>query len=245
MIRSRTSLAVVAIVTAARAETRAPALPNPASRKNPDRGGRSPGPVVSWCRMAPEPLPTARPAESPIAESPDAEVPDAADRPMADDAAARFVRRHQRAVLGYLGSLGCPPELVEDLAQDTFVAALRTGLVERDEVATRAWLRTVARTHFLDHLRRTRRSASIDLDAVDAAWRRFEGDDGGGAYQEALRACLEGLEPRERRALELRYGEGRDRAGVAAAVGLSLGGLKALVARALARLRTCIERRLT
>jgi len=143
--------------------------------------------------------------------------------PALDERVARLVGRHQRAVFAYLASLGCPDELAEDLAQETFVAALRGGLVEPGEGATRAWLRAVARSRYLDHLRRGQRVPSVDLDEVEAAWRRFEKGDGGAAYLEALRACLAALAERERRALELFYREGLERARVAQAVGLSLG----------------------
>ena len=50
---------------------------------------------------------------------------------------------------------------------------------EQSEAATRAWLRTVAKRSYLDHLRRNRRAPDVNLDQVDAVWQRFEGDDGG------------------------------------------------------------------
>jgi RNA polymerase sigma-70 factor (ECF subfamily) len=160
------------------------------------------------------------------------------------DGLAGLVGRHQRAVFAYLRSLGCPDEHAEDLVQETFVAALDGKLERRDGAATRAWLRVVAKRRYLDHLRRRRGAPAVDLDAVDAAWRRYEGDDEGAAYLEALRQCLEGLAVRERRVVELRYRDGLDRARVAEELGLSLGGVKSMLARVKDALRACVERRL-
>jgi RNA polymerase sigma factor (sigma-70 family) len=161
-----------------------------------------------------------------------------------DERVAGLVRRPQRAGGAYLDTLGCPGALVEDLVQETFVAALRGGWPGEGEEPARAWLRSVARNRFRDHLRRVRGTQVVDVEAVDAAWRRFDRGDDGAEYLDALRACLATLGDRARRALELQYADGLDRAGVGAKLGLSLGGVKALLARGKALLRTCIERRL-
>jgi len=192
--------------------------------------------------MASEALPAAHVPDSPPIE--EGEGPAKPAAPPSPDRVAHLVQRHQRALFAYLGSLGCGDAQAEDLVQDAFVVLLKGAFVERDEASTRAWLRTAVRSRYLDHLRRANRAPSQDLDEVDAAWRQFDGDDGGASYRKALRTCLTSLEERERRALELRYGEARERSAIAEAVGLSVGGVKALLSRARARLKTCIERRL-
>jgi RNA polymerase sigma-70 factor (ECF subfamily) len=56
---------------------------------------------------------------------------------------------------------------------------------------------------------------------------------------------MEGLDERQRSALELRYVRGAGRDKVGAELGLSDGGTKNLLERVKAKLRECVERRLS
>ena len=162
-----------------------------------------------------------------------------------DEQIARLVRKHQRGVGAFLETLGCPAELVEDFVQETFVAVLRGGWPDAGQAEpSGAWLRSVAKNRFVDHLRRTKAQLLVDVDDVDLAWHRFDQADDGATYLEALRACLEALEEPVRHLVELRYRDGLDRAQLCSASGLTLGGVKARLARAKVALRICIERKL-
>lgn len=156
-----------------------------------------------------------------------------------------LVRRHQASLRAYLAYLGCPAPQVDDLVQDTFLAALDRGFEDRGDPATAAWLRTVAR-HFLTKARaRDRRALAFeDLDEADRAWESFEGEDGGTSYVEALRRCLEGVNDRARGVLELRYRANLRRAAIADRLGMSEAGVKSVLVRSKKLLRNCIERRL-
>lgn len=164
--------------------------------------------------------------------------------------AEALVQRHLRTVWRYLRTLGAPPDIADDLAQEAFVVALRRGAAELAPAATGAFLRRTARFLFLHHLRDQHRDAAhlADFaDAVDAVFAQEDADGGSDEHLERLRACVNGLPPRARRAVELCYGLGADsessRAAAAAELGLQPNGLKTLLQRLRQTLRDCIERR--
>jgi DNA-directed RNA polymerase specialized sigma24 family protein len=108
------------------------------------------------------------------------------------------------------------------------------------------FLRRTARFLFLRHQRDAR--SAIDLaDVVDELWQHDCTDDAGDALLAALRRCLGELQGRARQAIERCYGLAAgadpDRLAAARELGLAPDGLKTLLQRTRALLRTCIERR--
>lgn len=163
---------------------------------------------------------------------------------LSEDEVIALVREHQAALAGYLRSLGCPRDLVEDLLQETFVRAFLGAREDRGAAATRAFLRRIAANLWIERTRRDRRRApAVDLDALESAWVRFERDDDGATYLAALRECLALLDAGSLDVLRLRYEDGLERAEIARRHGVSLAGIKSTLHRAKARLRKCIERR--
>ena len=166
--------------------------------------------------------------------------------PPPEATATALVARHLAGVWRYLRMHGASPEEADDLAQDAFVIALRKGATSFEPAATAAFLRRTARFLFL-RARRDQREAIELADAVDELWARdCAGDDGDGLLA-ALRACIGELQGRAREAIARCYGvgaatpAGRDAA--CAALDLQPNGLKTLLQRTRALLRTCIERR--
>jgi RNA polymerase sigma-70 factor (ECF subfamily) len=156
-----------------------------------------------------------------------------------------LVQRHQGTVRGYLLFQGCPPHLVDDLAQDVFLAFLRSSFEHRAEAATAAFLRKIARHLFLKSMERERRAPAVmDEDAAEAAWVEFEADDGGRSHVQAMHDCVQKLRGRAAEVIALRYREGLRRTTIAERLGLSESGVKALLIRARTSLRQCVERRL-
>lgn len=156
-----------------------------------------------------------------------------------------LVSAHQREIWRYLRFLGASPSEADDVTQETFLEVWRRPFADRGERAARAYLRRVARNHLLMRLRRARRRPLVlDLEAAEGAWERLAGDDAGGERLACLRACVDELDGRARRALELRYAERRSRAESAELLGLRPEGLKTLLRRTRARLRACVEARL-
>jgi RNA polymerase sigma factor (sigma-70 family) len=162
-------------------------------------------------------------------------------------AAEAMVRCHLPWVWRYLRAHGATAHEADDLAQDTFVVALRKDASGLPPAATAAFLRRTAR-HLLLRARRRQRGAVELADAVDELWRR-DCADGGEELLAALRACVGLLGPRTRRALELAYGyasatsERASRAAVARHLDMTENGVKTLLQRARQRLRLCLTRK--
>ena len=155
-----------------------------------------------------------------------------------------LIRRHQVEVWRYLRYLGCDGTRAEDLVQETFLAVWRRPFEDRGEGAARAYLLRAARNRFLMSRRKEKNApALLDLEAAELVWEE-QAPDGGDAYQEALRACLETVGEKARTALELRYRERESRAGIARVLQMSVEGVKTLMRRTRQSLRNCVERRL-
>lgn len=174
-----------------------------------------------------------------------------------------LVRAYQAGVWRYLRFLGADDALADDLTQETFLTVLRRPFEDRGQAATSGYLRTIARNLYLMSLRRggrepvlftvletqvagsSARDAAIQdvLDLADEAFARFAADDGGAVWLDALRQCLESLEGRARKAIEMRYAEDRSRDEIAAATAMSADGVKTLLRRTRDLLRQCVERR--
>ena len=170
---------------------------------------------------------------------------------MDHDALAALVRTHQAAVYRYVRYLGANGTDAEDLAQETFLAALRsTEPPDMSDVRSMgAWLRGVARNLFLRHCRKAR-SAPMQVSSqflvnAESTWTSeflHQGD--GVDYVEALRRCLGELPARQRRALDLRYAEKSSRAEMARLLEMTENGVKSLLRRIRAALADCVRRRL-
>lgn len=148
---------------------------------------------------------------------------------------AELVRAHQGALWRYLRVLGAGADEAADVAQEAFVALLRASLQNRGELALRAWLRTTARNLWLAALRRQRGSpVAIDTEAIEQAWARYERDDDGDGYRDALDRCLGTLPVRQRELLEdnVRGRAARDE------------GVRSQLRRLKQALRDCVQRRL-
>jgi len=147
-----------------------------------------------------------------------------------------------RRVCRYLRFLGCERSVVEDLAQETMLAAVASFV---HDVPPLPWLLTTARNCLRMHLRRRgRRREVADLERLHGRWIQQASDDGGDAQRAALTLCLQQLPERSRRVVELRYRDGLAREAIAAQLDLRLDGVKSLLARARAALGECIRRRL-
>jgi RNA polymerase sigma-70 factor, ECF subfamily len=158
---------------------------------------------------------------------------------------------HQAELGRYLRYLGCRSDaLIEDLLQDTFLAAFRSpGPRSQDEPLVAAWLRGIARNHFLAHCRKDRTArTTVTSDALDLAERVWveellaSGD--GFDYVSALRKCLTRLTDVKRRLLELRYTQRLSREQLAKTLAMSEDGIKSALRRVRGELADCVHHRL-
>lgn len=123
----------------------------------------------------------------------------------------------------------------DDIAQEALLAAWRALGQWRGDGSFAGWLRTIATRRFLDCQRRAgpKHFAEIDPTTVAA--------DAGTERRIAVDQALAALPPRERAAALLVFGEGHSHGEAAAALGLPLGTLKSIVARARAALIPLLE----
>jgi len=158
---------------------------------------------------------------------------------------AALVRAHQAELWRYLRFLGCDPTLAEDLTQETFLAIVKNPIALENVAALPSYLRTIARNQFLR--RRGLKPPALPLDQVDAAdavWSRTVKEKDAGPYLEALRACVEGIDERSRRALDLQYRDRMPHEESAKLLDLSREGFKTLLRRIRDRLKSCVDGRL-
>jgi RNA polymerase sigma factor (sigma-70 family) len=141
----------------------------------------------------------------------------------------RFYRDHAAAVYGYLLGQCREPQMAEDLMQDTFIKATRSLGGYRGG-SPRAWLLAIARTTFLDAVRRRRDVPTADAPEIATA-------DPDIAEIETVRAVLATLPEAQRSALILRDELDLTYEEVAATLGKSLGATKVLIHRARAAFR--------
>jgi len=139
-----------------------------------------------------------------------------------------FYDAHRAEVLRYLNSrLG--RQRAEDAFQETFLRALRAydRLEHADHL--RAWVLTIASRIAIDDVRRQRPHDELDVDAV-----RHE--DARPAFEE-LAPLTEGLPPKERAAVVLRYGYGLDYEEIGGALGSTESAARQAASAGVRRLR--------
>lgn len=147
---------------------------------------------------------------------------------------AALVRAHEAPLRRFTRRLA--GDEGDDIAQDTLLAAWRALGQWRAEGSFAGWLRTIATRRFLDSRRTASRSGHAPIEIVtplscsDDVERRL-----------SLDRALAALGPRERAAALIVFGEGHSHGEAAAILGVPLGTLKSLVARARAALIPLLE----
>ncbi len=144
----------------------------------------------------------------------------------------------------YLRFLGADADEAADLTQETFVSVVGKPVERFGVGGARAYLRRVAKNAWLKRLERRTGLVEVDSDLVEQAYDWYLRDDDGAGVSAALDACLEELPARTRHALGLRFEQRMHREAMAQELDLGEEGVKSLLQRAYARLRTCIEARL-
>jgi RNA polymerase sigma-70 factor (ECF subfamily) len=164
-----------------------------------------------------------------------------------------LVRMHQASVQAYLGRYIRNLEIVEDLAQETFLKVFRNLGEYRGDSPLRIWIFGIARNLALMHLRqeRSRRVRQIPgwLAFVEQwTMERIESEDSSPALQElklsALEECLGRLPKRSASLIEDHYIRGYDGRRIAKETGRSEVSVRVTLLRIRQALRDCVERRL-
>jgi RNA polymerase sigma-70 factor (ECF subfamily) len=158
-------------------------------------------------------------------------------------AGGRLVECYQRRVFALVSRMlvGRDRAVIEDVAQDTFLAVLRR--LRRFDPGGPArlstWILTIAARRAIDELRRRRPVPLADLDIpggmhADASARRRE-------LLAALDTALAELSPELRAAFVLREYHDLDYAEIASALAIDLGTVKSRLSRSRAALRAALE----
>lgn len=135
-----------------------------------------------------------------------------------------FYREHHRAVYALLVSLCRDPVWAEDLMQDTFAKATRSLGGYRGG-NPRSWLFTIARSVFIDDVRRHRPEPTdepLEMPATDPDVTEID----------TIARILTTLPERQRTALLLADQAGLSMAEIAETLGISAGAAKVLLHRA-------------
>jgi len=169
------------------------------------------------------------------------------------DAFAQFVRANQAKVRCYLGRFLRDADVVDDLAQETFIAAFRSIDSYKEQSSLGLWLLGIARNLALKYLREEQRRRSRESDSLEIAFsrwseKRVESDDPSRQHHdqvvEALRICIGGLQKHSASILRDAYFNGRTAAEIAGATGKSEGAIWVTMLRIRQSLRDCIGARM-
>ena len=162
------------------------------------------------------------------------------------EAFARLITRHQQLIYGYLQARLLEPADAEDLCQEVFLRCYRGREKLGRALAVESWLIGIAKNVLREHVRlRSRRrevawtELCLELDALIANHPTIEHD-----ALVHLSACLAGLGPSAREAIDLRYQAKRSMEEISRQLGRSEGAVRLLVHRARQALRHCLEQKL-
>jgi len=165
------------------------------------------------------------------------------------EAFSQLVRMHQAKVRCYLGRFLKGPDVVDDLAQETFIAAYRSLGSYKQESSLGLWLLGIARNLALKHLREEQRRRSHETDSLEAAisrWseERMDADEAAESRHdrvvEALRTCIEGLQKHSAGMIRDTYFKGRTAAEIAQDSGKTESSVWVTLMRIRQALRDCI-----
>jgi RNA polymerase sigma-70 factor (ECF subfamily) len=188
-------------------------------------------------------------------QRPELEVVEAA-RGGSTEAFTELVRLHHAAVRGYVARYLSGRDVVDDLAQEVFLAAHRGLANYRAEAPLRQWLLGIARRHVAlllrEEMRRRAREAGSALEEALFRWQLDEVDGLPARPEarelqldrerEALAECLRALPPDSAELVDAFYFRAESSAAIAQRLGKKESAVRMALLRIRAALRTCLER---
>lgn len=157
------------------------------------------------------------------------------------EAFGALVRRHELGVRAFLAARLDDRHEAEDLAQEVFVTAYRNLETYSPDRPLAAWLRGIASNLLRNHLRKRREAPGAEA-FLEGLIEKAAPDPGRAV--EALRRCVEGLDPAARELVERRYTKEQPLAEIGQALDLKHSALTMTLYRLRVRLRDCMGRRL-
>jgi RNA polymerase sigma-70 factor (ECF subfamily) len=160
------------------------------------------------------------------------------------EALATLLGKHQQRVFGFGLKMCGDPEDAKDVAQETFLAAVRTLGDFRGDASITTWLYTVARSFCIKKRRRTKgapaRHEPLSKVTTEAASEPEPSPEQmllGREAREIVAAALDDMEPEAREVVLLRDIEGLSASEVAQVTGMSVAAVKSRLHRARQSLR--------
>jgi RNA polymerase sigma-70 factor, ECF subfamily len=170
-----------------------------------------------------------------------------------DEAFAELVQLYQGKVRTYLGRFIRDPNVVDDLAQNTFLSSYRKLESWRGDASLGTWLLAIARNEALMYLRDERLRREREASSIEAALSRLARDrvapedDGADSHETelaALEKCLAGLPEASARLIREFYFEGRTAREISEESGRKEGSVWVTILRIRRALKDCIRARL-
>lgn len=155
--------------------------------------------------------------------------------------------RHSRLVYGLVLRILQQAATAEEIVQDVFLQLWRNA--DRYDASRGPfvpWLLTLARNRALDQLRlkserQRRKEHQVDELPPVCALPDFETDVDDQRQAERVRSLMNGLQPQQRRAIEMAYFQGMSHSEIAAALNEPLGTVKSWIRSGLLRLREGLQ----
>lgn len=169
------------------------------------------------------------------------------------EAFSQLVRLHQVRIRAFLSKYVQLDDVVDDLAQETFLAAFKSMASYRADSPVRTWLLGIARhraLRYLNDLDQRRQGRTLDLEGVLDSYLaqriQKEGEETSNleGRMEALEGCLKKLPETSSRIVQEFYFKGRSTGDVAQMTGKSEGAIRITLMRLRQALGECIELRL-
>jgi len=167
-----------------------------------------------------------------------------------EEAFTELLRRHQARVRSYLARFVRDRAVIDDLGQETFLAAYRRLSTYRGEVPLNLWLLGIARNAALSYLRaeeRRRQREGRKVQAALAGWLAAHIESAAsdeGREVSALEECVKALPEPSARLIEEFYFNGSRGAELARRTGKSEGTLWVTLLRLRRALRECVQGRM-
>ena len=164
------------------------------------------------------------------------------------DAYRVLVRRYSPAVYAVLGNRVADSQALDDLVQETFIAAYQAlGRFDQSRDFG-AWIKGIARNKMLMYFREayTRRDVVVELqdDVLTAVWHGADEAKSTANLEERLvllRRCLVEMPERAQRVLQAKYFDGRSVIAIAEELETTVDAVSCLLYRARRQLKVCME----
>ncbi|ADH84865.1 RNA polymerase sigma factor [Desulfurivibrio alkaliphilus] len=153
------------------------------------------------------------------------------------DAFAVLYDRHRGRILGYLFSRLAGRDEAEEVFQKVFARLHESRQKYRAGTPFLPWMFVLMRNVLIDHVRQVQRRRRRLVYSEEAVLGAVAPETVAGSGRLRDGGYLDGLDARQRRALELRFEQGFSFAEISARLGLSTVNARQIISRALRRLR--------